>query len=87
MVTASDIEKALKQRLEASTVSVVDNSGGCGTAFTVAVVSTKFDGVKLLQRQRMVNTALRGELKDIHALSIKHCWTPEQERSNAAMSG
>lgn len=30
-----------------------------------------------------VNAALREELQELHALSFKHCWTPEQEAQHA----
>ena len=37
-----------------------------------------------IDRLEQVNTALKEEMKDIHALSIQHCWTPEQDSSHAA---
>ena len=43
----------------------------------VFIASAKFEGVPLLERHRMVNDALREEMKQIHALSLK-TWTPEQ---------
>ena len=53
------------------------------THFKVVVVSTKFDGLKLIERHRAVNTLLRDELKTggVHALSIK-AKTPEQWKKN-----
>lgn len=27
-----------------------------------------------------INSALEEEMKSIHALSIRHCWTPEQQK-------
>jgi stress-induced morphogen len=50
---------------------VVDVSGGCGSSFDVLIVSAKFDGVPLLQRQRSVNTALAALMSSIHALTMK----------------
>lgn len=85
MVTAAEVEQALKQRLEAKDVTVVDESGGCGSSFTVAVVSDQFEGKKLLDRHKLVNAALKEELKDIHALSIKKCWTPDQQAAAQKM--
>lgn len=81
MVSAAEVELALKQRLEAKDVTVVDDSGGCGSSFTVAVVSAQFEGRKLLDRHKLVNAALKQEMQDIHALSIKKCWTPDQQAS------
>jgi BolA-like protein 3 len=40
-------------------------------------VSEEFKGKSLLQRHRLVNTALKEELKTIHAFSQK-TFTPEQ---------
>ncbi|KAL3147181.1 BolA-like protein 2, variant 2 [Trebouxia sp. C0010 RCD-2024] len=58
MVTAAEVEQALKQRLEAKDVTVVDDSGGCGSSFIVAVVSDQFEGKKLLDRHKLVCIAV-----------------------------
>lgn len=86
MITAEDVKTKLRERLNATDVTVLDNSGGCGSAFTVAVVSPKFEGLKLLDRHKLVNSALEEELKAIHALSIKRCWTPAQQQQQATAS-
>lgn len=57
---------------------VVDISGGCGSSFTVEIVSEQFQGKRLLERHRMVNGALAEEMKEIHALSITKALTPDQ---------
>ncbi|KAF6163649.1 hypothetical protein GIB67_036109 [Kingdonia uniflora] len=59
-------------------VEIIDTSGGCGASFAVEIVSDQFEGKRLLERHRMVNTALAEEMKDIHALSIKKAVTPTQ---------
>lgn len=56
---------------------VVDESDGCGGKFNAVIVSEQFAGKSLLQRHRLVNTALQEELKTIHAFSQK-TFTPEQ---------
>jgi stress-induced morphogen len=56
---------------------VVDESDGCGGKFSCVVVSEKFRGKPLIQRHRLVNSALQEELKTIHAFSQK-TFTPEQ---------
>ncbi|CEG36113.1 Stress-induced protein UVI31 [Plasmopara halstedii] len=44
---------------------------GSETHFKVVVISNEFDNISLLQRHRMVNTALQQELDEgVHALSI-----------------
>ena len=50
---------------------------GCGAKFFVCVVSATFQGMGLLDRQRMVNDALKEEMNSIHALQMK-TWTPAQ---------
>mmetsp|Transcript_37660 Transcript_37660/g.45435 ORF Transcript_37660/g.45435 Transcript_37660/m.45435 type:complete len:87 (-) Transcript_37660:467-727(-) len=78
-VTLEDVRSALVQRLEATECEVEDTSGGCGSSFDVLLlVSQQFEGKKLLERHRLVNTALAEEMKTIHALSIKKVLTPEQ---------
>ena len=57
--------------------NIEDISGGCGTSFSTVIVSDKFTGKPLLQRHRMVNSALEDEMKSIHALTMKTL-TPEQ---------
>ncbi|KAK9803854.1 hypothetical protein WJX73_008813 [Symbiochloris irregularis] len=83
MATAENLKQALTERLQASEVEVIDTSGGCGASFEVGVISDQFEGKKLLQRHRLVNTALQEELQSIHALSIKRCWTTAQQRDAA----
>jgi stress-induced morphogen len=56
---------------------VEDLSDGCGGKFSAIIVSDQFAGKALLQRHRLVNTALAEELKEIHAFSQK-TFTPEQ---------
>ena len=52
-------------------------SSGCGAKFECLVVSAKFDGMPLLERQRAVNDIIKEEMEKIHAFSMK-CWTPEK---------
>ncbi|EGD83223.1 BolA domain-containing protein [Salpingoeca rosetta] len=76
-ITAESIRAKLQDALEAQHVEVEDTSGGCGQAFEAVIVSTQFQGLPLLKRHRLVNTALEDELKAIHAFSQK-TYTPEQ---------
>lgn len=65
---------------------VVDETDGCGGKFNVIIVSPEFEGKSILQRHRLVNTALAEELKTIHAFSQKtytpEQWAKEQEKPN-----
>ena len=56
---------------------VKDNSDGCGLKFEVVIVSSRFQGKRLLDRHRMVHECLASELKAIHAFQQK-TYTPEQ---------
>ncbi|MCO5592858.1 hypothetical protein L7F22_046862 [Adiantum nelumboides] len=69
---------ALNDKLKPVYLNVVDTSGGCGASFLVEVVSSAFEGKRLLERHRLVNAALAEEMKQIHALSLKKALTPQQ---------
>lgn len=60
-------------------VDVVDFSDDqcSGAKIELVVVSTKFDGVPLIKRHRMVNDCLKDLMPQIHALTMK-TMTPEQ---------
>ncbi|XP_043497244.1 protein BOLA2 [Polistes fuscatus] len=75
--TKEYIQDKLTTKLNASHVEVTDDSDGCGSKFTVIIVSDEFEGKTLLQQHRLVNSILEEELKTIHAFSQK-TFTPEQ---------
>ncbi|XP_078181970.1 bolA-like family protein [Carex rostrata] len=77
-VTKEDVETTLTSALKPTHLEVVDTSGGCGASFEVEIVSEQFEGKRLLERHRLVNTALTEQMKEIHALSIKKALTPAQ---------
>ncbi|KAI3921903.1 hypothetical protein MKX01_005592 [Papaver californicum] len=89
-VTKEVVEATLKSKMDPPYLEVVDTSGGCGASFVVEIVSEQFEGKRLLERHRMVNTALTEEMKEIHALSIKKALTPaqwnQQKESNNTVS-
>lgn len=80
--TRERIESTLKERFSPVRLEVIDEShlhaGHAGwraegeTHFRVAIVSDAFAGVSRVERHRMVNEALAGELAaGVHALAIK----------------
>lgn len=71
------LEEKLQKELDAEYLAIEDFSDGCGFKFHVLVVSKKFEGMSLIQRQRLVNEILKDEMKEIHALTQKTL-TPEQ---------
>lgn len=59
---------------------------GSESHFRVLVVSSKFEGLPLIQRHRLVNEALKEELSScVHALAIQ-AKTPEQWQSNPTVA-
>jgi stress-induced morphogen len=58
-------------------IEVLDQSGGCGTAFDVTVVSDRFEKLSLVQRHRLVYNAMGESMSSIHAFTQK-TYTPSQ---------
>jgi len=82
MNTKQKIINILKETFATQQLKVIDDSAKHAehigsrpsgeTHFSVFVVSKDFEGKTLLTRHRMINDALKQELKNqIHALSIK----------------
>uniref|UniRef100_A0A0G4FVB4 BolA-like protein n=1 Tax=Chromera velia CCMP2878 TaxID=1169474 RepID=A0A0G4FVB4_9ALVE len=83
MASTEQVQTKLTEALKPSVLKVIDQSGGCGAAFHAIVVSEAFEGQRLLQRQRMVNDAIKAEMAEIHAFTMK-CYTPaEFEKAQA----
>ena len=90
---AARIERALRERLEASHVEVLDEShqhvghagaAGGGGHFRVTIVSPRFEGLSRVAAQRLVYEALAEELESaIHALAMR-TFTPEAWRAAGA---
>lgn len=77
-LTTTDIETALKAHeplAPLTHLSIQDESGGCGSAFAIELTSTAFDGLRLVERHRLVHSALEAHMEKIHALQLK-CYTP-----------
>jgi BolA protein len=87
------IEARLREALAAEHVQVVDESalhaGHAGARagaghFRAVVVSERFEGVRPLERQRLVYAALADEMgREIHALSMQ-ALTPAEWRASAS---
>jgi stress-induced morphogen len=60
----------LEDRLGASYVQIQDTSGGCGSFYSVQVVSSVFSGHKLLEQHRMVKEVLSQEIAACHGVTI-----------------
>ncbi|MCZ6798583.1 MAG: BolA/IbaG family iron-sulfur metabolism protein [Gammaproteobacteria bacterium] len=83
MTMQQTIETKLKdsfgtEYLEVSNESHMHNvAPGSESHFKVTIVSEEFDGLTLIKRHRLVNTALQQELQIIHALAL-HTMTAEE---------
>ncbi len=73
MVTPDMVKDFIRQGLECEHVEVT----GDGRHFEAVIVSRAFEGMGLLQRQRLVFQALGDRMERIHALSMQ-TYTPEQ---------
>ncbi|XP_029043600.1 bolA-like protein 3 [Osmia bicornis bicornis] len=54
----------------AKLIEVNDVSGGCGAMFEINVVATEFKGLNTVKQHRMINEALKEEIKDMHGVRI-----------------
>ncbi|XP_060554514.1 bolA-like protein 2 [Ruditapes philippinarum] len=77
VITTDVLEEKIKSCIEVTHVKITDTSDGCGAKFQALVVSPKFEGMPLLQRHRLINSAVEEEMKQIHAFQIKSL-TPQQ---------
>jgi stress-induced morphogen len=85
----------LESRIKASFtdlahIDVQDTSDGCGSKFIALIVTNSFDGVKRLQRHRMINGkegCLANEMENIHALTLKLHTVKEYEKKLAKKQG
>ncbi|TMW58822.1 hypothetical protein Poli38472_006967 [Pythium oligandrum] len=71
------MQASLESQLEATHVKVLDVSGGCGAMYDIEIVSPRFVGQSRVKQHRMVNEALKNEIKEMHGLTIRTL-TPEQ---------
>ena len=74
------IQELIENAISDSEVAVVDTRGS-GDHFEIMVISDTFDGVSLVDRHRMVHTALGENLgAAIHAVEIKAYTTGQWEK-------
>ncbi|NXX64683.1 BOLA3 protein, partial [Spizella passerina] len=67
----SRLARLLREKFpRASTIKVVDISGGCGDMYEIHVESEEFREKRPVQQHRMVTQALSEEIKHMHGLRI-----------------
>ena len=71
MVQIVTLENKLRNKIKCDKLEIEDISGNCGTSFSIKLTSPDFKGKSMIMQHRMVNDALKDEMKDIHALQIK----------------
>lgn len=71
------IEDKIRSALSPTFLNIIDKSGGCGAAFDAVIVSTLFEGKRLIERHRLVNASIAEEMSKIHAFTMK-CHTPKE---------
>mmetsp|Transcript_15356 Transcript_15356/g.33653 ORF Transcript_15356/g.33653 Transcript_15356/m.33653 type:complete len:119 (-) Transcript_15356:238-594(-) len=71
------VAKKIREALDVTQVKIVDQSGGCGQSFAILVVGKCFEGKSKLQKQRLVQGAIRDEIAKWHAVTIQ-TRTPEE---------
>ncbi|XP_072516216.1 bolA-like protein 3 isoform X2 [Salminus brasiliensis] len=65
------ITKILKEKFPlASSLKVVDISGGCGAMYEIHIESDEFRGKRTVQQHQLVNQALKEEIQAMHGLRI-----------------
>ena len=76
----TEVQKLIEEKLPDSQVAVVDTRGS-GDHFEIMVISDDFEDVPLIDRHRMIHSALGDNLGGaIHAVEIK-AYTPKQWES------
>jgi stress-induced morphogen len=84
-VTVAELEACLRTGLPdvGEHLLVVDVSAGCGAKFEVYVSAAQLEGMKLLERHRLIQGLVSGAglMQRIHALTIKAHGNSPTERA------
>lgn len=78
--STADLESALREHAPLHPITHVDvtdvSANACASSFIVVVVSSAFDGLRLVDRHRLVHDALDKHIPSIHALQLR-CFTQQ----------
>ncbi|KAH3680325.1 hypothetical protein WICMUC_000392 [Wickerhamomyces mucosus] len=80
---SDSLKDVIQSRLSTQEVYVSDQSGGCGQAFSVLIISKEFEGLNKLKRSRLINSLLKEEIAAIHAFTQKN-FTPQEWETQKA---
>jgi len=64
------LETKLMEAFDTTVVNVEDISGGCGAQFMVECTSAKFAGMNTMKQHRLVNSILKEDIANMHAIRI-----------------
>ncbi|XP_005105948.1 bolA-like protein 3 [Aplysia californica] len=64
------ISKLQESFPNATHIQVADVSGGCGAMYQILIETPEFEGKRTVQQHRMVNEALKEEIKAMHGLQL-----------------
>lgn len=67
----SQIYEKLEKELTPKALDVRDVSGGCGSMYSIQIISDKFNGKSMIKQHRIVNEVLAEEIKGWHGLQLK----------------
>lgn len=65
------IYEKLKNHLSPFFLEVRDISGGCGSMYSINIISEKFNNISMIKQHRLVNSILKDEIKTWHGLQLK----------------
>eukprot|EP01095_Lingulamoeba_sp_RSL-Kostka_P009293 TRINITY_DN3204_c0_g2_i2.p1 TRINITY_DN3204_c0_g2~~TRINITY_DN3204_c0_g2_i2.p1 ORF type:complete len:124 (-),score=27.53 TRINITY_DN3204_c0_g2_i2:583-954(-) len=67
-----NVYNKLKENFDPTFLEVMDSSDGCaGGNLFIDIHSKKFEGQTMLKQNRMVNSVLKDEIKNYHAVRIR----------------
>ena len=81
------MEDILRAAFAPTVLDIQGDSGSCGAKVEITIVSPAFEGVPLIQRHRMVQSALAEVMKSVHALTLKTLTPAQWEAKQAAAGG
>lgn len=80
--TIAHVQEKLTEALQPTHIELADQNS-CGLMLDVLIVAEIFEGKTRLQRHRMVTDAIKEEMKDTHAITMK-LFTPVQYEEKQA---
>ncbi|KAJ2451614.1 BolA-like protein [Coemansia sp. RSA 2336] len=77
---ADAIKEKLSKEMDIADISLTDVSNGCGTSYSLKVVSDYFKDKRTLARHRAVNKIIKEEIGKLHAFSVSTLTVEENQK-------